>query len=129
VSLILDTDHCIAILRGVLDVNQHISPDTPIHITAITVGDLVYGAYKSARPEHNLEQVRLLIGGTVVLPYDHDSAVLLGELKNLLRRQGILIAEPDLQISCIAINHEIPLVTHNQRHFNRIPGLILKDWL
>lgn len=128
-SLILDTDHCIAILRRILDVDRHIPPDTTIHITSTTVGELVYGAYKSSRPEHHLEQVRHLIGGTTVLNYDRDAAFLFGELKNHLRTQGTPVAEPDLQIASIAITHELPLATHNQRHFNRIPGLILQDWL
>ena len=42
---------------------------------------------------------------------------------------GKVLAEPDLQIASIALYHELPLVTHNQRHFNRVPGLILQDWL
>jgi tRNA(fMet)-specific endonuclease VapC len=129
VSLILDTDHCVAILRGNLDVTRHISPETTIHITATTVGELVYGAFKSVRPEHHLDQVRRLIGGVTVLPYDRDAGFLFGELKNHLRTQGTPVAEPDLQIASIAIVNELPLATHNQRHFHRIPGLILQDWL
>lgn len=128
-SVILDTDHCIAILRGVLDVNRHVSPETAIHVTSTSVGELVYGALKSSRPEHHLAEVRRLIDGTSILAYDQEAAFLFGELKNRLRSQGVLVAEPDLQIASIAIQHELRLATHNQRHFNRIPGLILQDWL
>ena len=98
-SLILDTDHCIAILRRILNVDRYISPETTIYITSTTVGELVYGAYKSSRPEHHMEQVRRLIGGATVLPYDRDAAYLFGELKNHLRAQGTPVAEPDLQIA------------------------------
>jgi len=129
VSLILDTDHCIAILRGQLDAGQHIEPSTPIFITAINVSELVYGAFKSDRPEYHLNQVSLLMEGVTVLPLDIPAAKRCGQLKNSLRRKGLLIAEPDLQIASIALAHALPLATHNRRHFERVPGLTLVDWM
>ena len=39
------------------------------------------------------------------------------------------IHDLDLQIASIALSHGLPLVTHNTAHFNRIPGLVLVDWL
>lgn len=128
-SFILDTDHCIAILRGHLDVGARIETNTPLFVTAITVSELIYGAYKSQRPEHNLAQVDLLIAGATVLPFDTSAGRRCGALKDALRRAGNLIAEPDLQIASIALVRLLPLVTHNQKHFNRIPGLELVDWL
>lgn len=38
-------------------------------------------------------------------------------------------AEPDLQIASIALQHGLPLATHNAGHFDRIPELALVDWL
>jgi tRNA(fMet)-specific endonuclease VapC len=129
VSFILDTDHCIAILRGRLDICSKAEPTTPLFITAITVSELSYGAYKSQRPEHHLAQVDLLIAGVTVLPFDTAAGKRCGMLKDSLRRAGNPIAEPDLQIASIALENTLPLVTHNQKHFNRIPGLELDDWL
>ena len=128
-SLILDTDHCVAILRGRLNIDEVVPPDTTLFISATTVGELVYGAYKSARPEHNLDQVKRLVSAVQVLPLDADCAFILGKVKHQLRSQGTPIGEPDLEIASIALFHELPLVTHNQRHFNRVSGLILQDWL
>ena len=128
-SLILDTDHCIAILRGQLDAGEHIEPSTPLFITAISVSELVYGAFKSDRPEHHLHQVNTLLEGVTVLPFDTPAAKRCGQLKDSLRRKGLLIAEPDLQIASIAIEHTLPLATHNRRHFERVPGLTLIDWM
>lgn len=34
----------------------------------------------------------------------------------------------DLQIAAIALQHELTLVTHNSREFNRVAGLKLDDW-
>jgi len=129
VSCILDTDHCIAILRARLDVGHHVAPTTPLFVTAISVSELIYGVYKSDRVADHLAQVVLLLAGVTVLPFDAETARRCGELKDRLRRAGTPIAEPDLQIASIALYHALPLATHNQRHFARIPGLDLIDWL
>jgi tRNA(fMet)-specific endonuclease VapC len=129
VSFILDTDHCIAILRGKLDVSEHIEPTTSLSVTAITVSELTYGAHKSDRASAHLAQVELLLDSVTILPFDELPARRCGELKDTLRRLGSPIAEPDLQIASIALHHALPLVSHNQRHFARVPGLKLLDWI
>ncbi len=128
-SLILDTDHCIAILRGRLDASQRVPADADLFVTAITVTELIYGAYKSELPDHNLQQVNLLLQGVAVLPLEEVAARRCGQLKDQLRRLGTPLAEPDVQIAAIALEHSLPLATHNQRHFGRVAGLQLVDWL
>ena len=128
-SVILDSDHCIAILRKRLDVGTRINLQTPLFVTAITVSELTFGAHKSARVAQNLAQVDVLLNGVTILPFDTDAARRHGELKDTLRRAGIPLADLDLQIACIALIHALPLATHNSNHFNRIPGLHLVDWL
>ena len=128
-SVILDTDHCIAILRGKLDVSEHIEPTTSLYVTAITVSELVYGAHKSDRASAHLAQVDLLLDSVTILPFDEQPARRCGEFRDALRRMGSPLAEPDLQIASIALHHGLPLVSHNQCHFARVPGLQLIDWI
>ena len=128
-SVILDTDHCIAILRGKLDVSKHIEPAARLYVTAITVSELTYGAHKSDRASAHLAQVDLLLDSVTILPFDQQPARRCGALKDGLRRMGSPIAEPDLQIASIALHHGLPLVSHNLRHFARVPGLKLLDWI
>lgn len=128
-SFILDSDHCIAILRKQLDVSAWINPQAALFVTAITVSELTFGAHKSARVAHNLAQVDLLLAGMTVLPFDTEAARRHGELKDILRRAGTPLADLDLQIASIARSHGLPLVTHNTAHFDRVPGLALVDWL
>jgi tRNA(fMet)-specific endonuclease VapC len=129
VSFILDTDHCIAILRGKLDISKHIEPTTNLYVTAITVSELTYGAHKSDRASSHLAQVNLLLDSVIILPFDEQPARRCGELKDRLRRLDSPIAEPDLQIASIALHHALPLVSHNQRHFVHVAGLKLLDWI
>ena len=103
--------------------------DIPLYVTAITVSELTYGAYKSERPAANLAQVNTLLDSVTVFPFDVAAARRCGEIKDLLRRAGTPIAEPDLQIASIALQHGLPLATHNTGHFDRVPSLTLVDWM
>jgi tRNA(fMet)-specific endonuclease VapC len=129
VSFILDSDHCIAILRKQLDVSARVNLQVPLFVTTLTVSELTFGAHKSARVAHNLAQVDVLLEGMAILPFGTAAARRHGELKDILRRAGTPLAELDLQIASIALSRGLPLVTHNTAHFNRIPGLVLVDWL
>ena len=126
---VLDTDHCIEILRGRLDVTDKISPTTPLFVTAIGVGELYYGAHKSDRPQHHLKQLAMLLEGVTVLPFDSEVARIYGKTKADLARKGKFIGEPDIQIASIVLCPDFVLVTHNQEHFRRVPELKLEDWL
>lgn len=39
------------------------------------------------------------------------------------------VAEPDLRIASIALAHDLTLVTGNARHFSRVPGLNVENWM
>ena len=128
-SLILDTDHCVAILRGRLQWPSRAATDTSLLVTAVTVSELVFGAHRSERLAENLALVDELLEIIAVLPFDTAAARRHAELKDMLRRAGTPLAELDLQIASIALSRGLPLVTHNTAHFSRIPGLVLADWL
>ena len=70
-----------------------------------------------------------LLAAVTVLPFDEIAARHCGKLKDMLRRLGTPVAEPDIQIASIALHHMLPLVTHNRRHFARVPDLELVDWM
>ncbi|MBI5651377.1 MAG: hypothetical protein HZC40_13190 [Chloroflexi bacterium] len=52
-----------------------------------------------------------------------------GALKAQLERASNPVSDLDLQIASIAVENGASLVTHNRQHFERIPGLMLEDWL
>jgi len=128
-SCVLDTDHCIEILRNRLDVTQHVAADEPLYVTAIGVSELYYGAHKSARPAQHLAALESLLRAVSVLPFDEHAAAHYGALKADLERQGQVIGELDLQIAAVTLAYGLTLITHNQAHFVRIPGLMLDDWV
>jgi tRNA(fMet)-specific endonuclease VapC len=126
---ILDTDHCIAILRGKLDLHGRILTSEPLAVTAITIGELTHGAYKSVHTLRNAARMNALLASLIALPFDAQAAQYFGQLKASLERAGLRLADLDLQIASIALQHNLLLVTHNRRHFAHIPQLQLEDWL
>ncbi len=126
---ILDSDHCIAILRGKLDLRTKTSPDEGLATTTISVGELTHGAHRSQRIAENLARLDVLLAALTVLPFDESAARRFGSIKAGLENTGIPLHDLDLQIASIAIEHKLPLLTHNQKHFSRIENLILEDWI
>ena len=126
---ILDTDHCVAILRGRLDLNDWVDARESLLLTSVTVGELFYGASKSQQRSRNLSRVDALLSNFENLPFSAAAARRFGILKDELEKSGQKLADFDLQIASIVLEADGTLVTHNQRHFERIPGLRLEDWL
>lgn len=99
--------------------------------SSITLGELVFGAYRrQERTTHLLRKIaELLRPNLPILPFDDVAARIYGEVRAQLERQGNLIGDADIRIASIALSHNLTLVTGNVRHFERIPGLSLENWL
>lgn len=98
--------------------------------SAITVGELIYGAHRSTRPTYFLERLdRHVWPNVTVLPFDEMAARIYGPLRAKLEQTGTPVAEPDLRIAAICLTHQLTLVTGNLRPFRRIPGLAVENWI
>jgi len=97
--------------------------------TAVTLGELLYGA--SRRDSDRLRgRVRELVSGALtVLPFDELAAEVYGPLRAQLEAEGRRLDEPDMRIASIALSRALTLVTGNVRHFHRVPGLTVENWL
>ncbi len=126
---LLDTDHCIAILRGQLDLGAHVSPDEELATTAISVAELTHGANRSKHRDENLARVEVLLSSLSILPFDEPAGWRFGTLKAELESKGELLDNLDLQIASIAIESAATLLTNKTKHFKRIIGLNLLNWL
>lgn len=126
---LLDTDHCVAILRKKLDLRERVSPDEELATTAISVAELTHGANRSAHREENLARLEVLLSALIILPFDEAAARRFGVLKADLEKRGEPLDDLDLQIASIALENNLPLVTNNTRHFQRINALRLVNWL
>jgi len=93
------------------------------------MGELLYGAARRDSKKLS-EQVRNLIRGAIaILPFDESAAEVYGPLRAQLESDGEPLAEPDIRIASIALAHDLTVVTGNARHFTRVPGLSVENWL
>lgn len=54
---------------------------------------------------------------------DHDVAKKFGELRADLKKSGNIIEDMDLLVAATCIANNLILITHNRKHFARIPDL------
>jgi tRNA(fMet)-specific endonuclease VapC len=95
--------------------------------SAITVGELFYGAYRTAARSRHLAMIEdRVLPAVTVLPFDAIVAHLYGRLAATLADQGTPLADADVQIAATALRHDLELVTGNLRHFQRIPELRIR---
>jgi predicted nucleic acid-binding protein len=94
--------------------------------SAVTVGELFKGAYRSSARERHLENIeKRVLPAVTPLPYDVSVARVFGKIRAHLEQSGNILPDVDLQIAATALYHDLELVTGNLRHFERIPGLRL----
>lgn len=128
--LVLDTDTCIEILRGNKRVIlRRAETEEDVATTAMTAGELFYGAHKSIAPEHNRALVETFLASMEILEFEHIAASFFGEFRAHLERKGERLADADLIIASTALAHGATLITGNEKHMRRIPGLRVQNWI
>ncbi len=89
-------------------------------LKAATSTDLLRAQQLLARTEQLLEQI-------TIVPFDGDAAVQFDRLQKVKSLKKI--GRADLLIASIALANRATLVTRNLRHFRKVPGLKLENWV
>jgi len=128
---LLDTDTIIFNLKGNEGVRQALRAhlQDPLKISVITLMELYYGAFRSQRVDANLARVKAVEQSIEVLANGPESAEIFARLKVELETKGNRLDDFDLVIASCALTHNLVLVTNNLKHFQRIPGLRLENWV
>ncbi len=128
----LDTNVCIAVLRGQPDIVRRFATELPggdLRVSSITVFELVQGAAKSGRVLAEMAKINQFFdaGPTPVdfTPRDADAA---GRLRANLASRGLVIGAYDLLIAGHGLSRNWTVVTANTREFQRVEGLHIEDW-
>ncbi len=100
-----------------------------ICISTVTLMELVYGAEKSAQSHRNLRDVESFSARLDVLPYDRHAASHTGRIRAELARSGEPIGPYDAMIAGHARSQGLTVVTANTREFERVPGLVVENWV
>jgi len=99
------------------------------YTTSITVGELLYGARKRGSQRLEREIERLLGGEVQIAAFDEPAARTYAEIRVELEAAGQRLEDADLRIAAICLARDLTLITGNVRHFERVPGLRVENWL
>lgn len=134
--VVLDTDTLSELSRGNPLVREHASAYLAafgrLTITAITVFERLRGyhlAIREGKPfQRQLQAFEALVANCIVIPFDQEAAHVAAEIwSGATRSQRHQLG--DLLIAAVAISRQLPLVTRNQRDFQRLTtNLRLADW-
>jgi len=124
---LLDTNIVIALWANDESVMNHLALASEVFIPLIVLGELCYGARKSAWSAKNIARIDDFAIQSTILLADMTTAQQYGQIKNRLRAKGRPIPENDLWIAALAVQYTLTLVTRDD-HFNAIGGLSLAKW-
>ena len=128
---LLDTNLCIRVLRDrpqAIRERFNLEADG-LCISTIVLSELLHGAAKSDRPEHNRAEVERFATRLEVLAFDEPAAHHAADIRASLERRGQPIGGYDLLIAGHARSRGLTVVTGNLAEFSRVDGLRAEDWL
>ena len=129
-TYLIDTDILIysrkgnPIVNGWLQKNKNI----PMSISVITLGELIYGAYKSQYPEKSMIAVNHIRNIFPIIELHQGIIEVFGNIKAKQEKKGQCLADMDLLIAATALCMNMTLVTNNTKHYSKIENLSLENW-
>ena len=126
----LDTDTLVFLLRGNTKVAAAFAAhdSSPKALSVISYGELLYGAYKSAKPIENASKVHRLRSLYPVFDVSTTVMETFSRLRADMDKDGKRVDDFDLLIASTTIHLGYTLVTNNRRHFRHVPGLSVENW-
>lgn len=128
---LLDTNIIIAAMKNRAEVVERLekTPIEDVILSAVVLGELEFGAEKSAQVERNRARVAELACQFPLAVVDAATCRRYGEIRADLERQGTPIGANDTWIAAQALALGVVLVTDNVGEFARVPGLKIENWL
>lgn len=121
-GMVVDTSVFIEFLRAgnkIKTTLYRINEDKQLFISAITLYELLMGATNKTK----LEDIKLLTDDIPVLSFSAEAARRAAEIYHQLRKNNQIIEFRDLFIGATCLAYELPLITLNTKHFERIKGI------
>jgi tRNA(fMet)-specific endonuclease VapC len=127
----LDTNAVSAVMRGNPLMDERLLQLDPADwcISAVTHSEMCYGL--ALRPEATtlIRAADAFLAVATTLAWDAAAAAAHGRLRAQLRQAGTPIGDFDEMIAAHALSVGAVLITDNERHFRRISGLPVENWI
>lgn len=129
---LLDTNAASQAIRGshpAIDERLQALPAGQWCISAVTCSELRYGIARRPQAVRLHAIVEEFLRIALILPWDAMAANRHGVLRADLKARGTPIGDFDEMIAAHALAVGAVVVTDNTRHFMRVPGLVIENWL
>lgn len=134
-GVVLDSSTVITAERKKLPVPQLIEAiqtaygEIEVSLSPVTVAELVHGIYRAKSPEASQRRrayIEELVDLVPIHPATKQTAFLVGQIQGQEAAKGNVLPFNDLMIAAAAIEQGYAILTENLRHFEKIPGLVVK---
>ena len=128
----LDTKICIYLIKQqpkeVIDKFQEIPPGE-VAISSVTVAEMMYGVAKSQHKDKNESALVSFLAPLEIVDFGFKAAQHYGIIRANLEKMGTPVGAYDLMIAAHSLSLGLVLVTNNEREYQRIPDLIVENWV
>ena len=127
---LIDTDILIYSLKNNAIVNNNFRAHEhhPKAVSVISYGELLIGARRSVHIEKNLAVIYRIRELFPIVPIDQSVIETFSIVKSALLGRGSILDDMDMLIASTALTLNYILVTNNEKHFKRVPGLLFENW-
>ena len=119
---LMDTNVIVRILNGDQTLVQQLLSYNSLCTCSIVLGELLYGAAKSARSQENKDKAKAFCSHFNLLQVDENVSEAYGTIKNELLKHGKVLPENDMWIAATALANDMAVITQD-KHFSNIPDL------
>jgi len=105
-------------------------PFQSLHTSSICVFELRFGS--ALRDDFKTFWPRIMdtiLSRISILQFGENEAYIAGDLLAYLQKTGQKIGVEDIYIAATALTHKCTLVTVNTKHYTRIKGLKIENWI
>ena len=128
---LVDTDILSFFFKGdgkvVEKFNSYLKESDVINISIITYYEIL-GGLKFNKAKRQLKEFEEFVRNNAIIHLSEESARRSGDIYAELRQRGIAIGTSDTLIAGIAIEHDLVLITNNEKHFESVRGLKIENW-
>jgi tRNA(fMet)-specific endonuclease VapC len=126
-SVLLDTSIVVRHFRDGKALAAKLAVFEEIYLPQTAVAELYAGAFRSARPEKNIQQIKRFLEAVDVVVSDESTPEVYGRISAQLAQGGTPIPQNDIWIAALALQSDLPLATFDQ-HFQHVKGLTVLLW-
>ena len=129
---LIDTNIVSAFMRGnksvVQKIEEYLSFHDTLSISVITYYEIMRGL-KALSNANKIKIFESFMSACDILSLDLLIAQKASDIYDILRKKGKLVEDADILIAATALESDLIVVTDNTRHFERVEGLEIVNWL